>query len=109
MDQNNQCLSIETVRLSNLGDLFKSLQTNYDSSAKNERFSFINKFLSLCKSEDLAYLMAKMDELKRDFLCMLPVEVVEIILVNLDWKDLLTCCQVRRLKLYLTKIKFKIK
>lgn len=100
MDPNYLGLSADTEQLNNLGELFNSLESKYDSIDKNERFTFINSFLNLCKPEDLAHLMTRMDELKRDFLCMLPVEVVEIILEYLDWKNLLTCCQVRILAKY---------
>ena len=60
-----------------------------------ERFQFIDSFLEICNAHDLCYLTQRLDELKKDFLSILPTEVSGIILSYLGWKDLLNCCQVR--------------
>ena len=69
---------------------FKSLE----SITAQERTDFIHKFIDLCSPSDLAQVNMKLEELKRDFICMLPIEIVEVILSYLDWKSLLNCCQV---------------
>lgn len=76
--------------LSRLELTFKSLEECTDE----ERVGFINKFLSMCSPADLTQVNVKLEELKRDFICMLPIEVVEVILKCLDWKSLLNCCKV---------------
>ncbi len=72
-----------------LENLFKSFGTK-----QKERIRFFNKFLSLCQPADLFYLAMKLDEIKLDFMAVLPIEIVEIILGYLDWKTLLNCAQV---------------
>ena len=50
-----------------------------DSFAKlsgPERLDFFNQMLSLCSSNDLMYLSTRLDEYKRDFVSLLPTEVV---------------------------------
>jgi hypothetical protein len=59
-----------------------------------ERFQFIDSFLENCNAHDLFYLSQRLDELKKDFFSILPLEVTGIILSHLSWKDLLTCCRV---------------
>ena len=58
------------------------------------RQKFLDQFLSLCNPNDLMYLNSRLDERKCDLLSVLPIEIVEIILSKLDWRDLLSCCQV---------------
>lgn len=79
-------------------DLLGKLELTFaslEACTSEKRVDFINKFLSMCSPADLAQINMKLEELKRDFICMLPVEVVEVILKYLDWKSLLNCCQVR--------------
>ena len=90
----------------------KSKEENYPKEASNnksidylilepflklnskERFKFIDRFMSLCDPSDLMHLNKKLNEYKRDFISLLPIEIAEQILGQLDWKTLLNCCQV---------------
>jgi hypothetical protein len=58
------------------------------------RQQFIDKLLALCDPADLIYLSRRVDAYKRDFISLLPIEVVEVILKFLDWRTILNCCQV---------------
>lgn len=68
----------------------------YDKLRSNPEYrrDFIDKFLNSCDSSDLVYINEKLDEFKKDFFTLLPVELVEKILNYLDWKTLINCCQV---------------
>lgn len=94
-----EALQSSEKRLCNLEIGFKSLPypTSPNNYEKNDRAQFIDKFISLCEPYDLMYLSMRIDETKRDFIWMLPTEVVEIILSYLDWTTLLKCCQVEPL------------
>ena len=70
-----------------MADIFAKL-------AGPERLDFFDRMLRLCSSNDLMYLSTRLDECKRDFVSLLPTEVVDKILTYLDWKDLLSCSQV---------------
>ena len=63
-----------------------------------ERIEFFDRLLSLCSSNDLMYLSSRLDEYKRDFVSLLPTEVVDKILGYLNWKDLLNCAQVSNIR-----------
>lgn len=63
----------------------------------NRRRIFIDKLLAICEPSDLMHLSSRIDDYKRDFLSLLPIETVEAILAYLDWKTLLSCCQVETL------------
>jgi hypothetical protein len=67
---------------------------NLEPQSKPDRRLFIDEFLRMCNSNDLNYLSRKLDDYKRDFICLLPNELIEIVLNYLDWKSLLSCCQV---------------
>ena len=62
--------------------------------SSEERTQFLDTFLGLCEPDDLMHMSRRLDALKRDFICLLPLEVVEIVLNFLDTKSLLSCCQV---------------
>ncbi len=68
--------------------------------ASKERTQFIRSFLSVCESNDLMYLAKKLDEVKKDFVLLLPLEIIEIILGFLDAKSLIKCCQVFFLNIF---------
>jgi hypothetical protein len=74
---------------SNLLEAFKELKEN-----SSDRQEFIDSFLECCNSNDLFYLNSKLNDFKRDFLTILPNEIIQLILNYLDWKDLINCCQV---------------
>jgi hypothetical protein len=61
------------------------------------RQHFIDKLLAVCEPCDLIYLSRRVDDYKRDFISLLPVEVVETVLRFLDWRTILNCCQVNRM------------
>jgi hypothetical protein len=92
-----------------------SEEQNCDNNVKNENYfaiendclkylksnlinrqHFIDKLLSVCEPADLIHLNRRVDEYKRDFVSLLPIEVVERILYFLDWKTILNCCQVNK-------------
>lgn len=54
----------------------------------------IDKLLAMCDTDDLVYLNKRVDDYKRDFFALLPLELIERILVFLDWQTILNCCQV---------------
>ena len=67
---------------------------NYLKENSDSRQNFIDKFLKICDSKDINYLSAKIDEYKKDFINLLPIEIVHLILSYLDWKTMLSCAQV---------------
>lgn len=71
----------------NLFEAFNQLKST-------DRLQFIDSFLSNCNSNDLFYLNLRLNDIKKDFLNILPIEISALILNYLDWKDLLNCCQV---------------
>ena len=92
--------SIETAFLSD-----DTNNNNNDEKCSDERKMLIDKFLGMCQPHDLMYLHRRLDEYKKDFVCCLPVEIVELIFNQLDLTSLLNCCQVKKyFKLLLTRI-----
>lgn len=65
------------------------------SNAKESREVLIDKLLAMCEPDDLVYLSKRIDQFKRDFFALLPLELIERVLVYLDWETILNCCQVR--------------
>lgn len=61
---------------------------------KKRRELVIDKLLAMCDTDDLVYLNKRVDDYKRDFFALLPLELIERILVFLDWQTILNCCQV---------------
>ncbi len=76
-------------KLQIIKECFDDLKAN-----PNEKRMFIDDFLSLCDFADLMHLNNRLDDFKRDFIALLPNEIVEIIISNLDWETLLICAQV---------------
>jgi len=90
-------------KLQVIKDCFNDLQAN-----SNEKRKFIDDFLSLCDSADLMHLSNRLADFKRDFIRLLPNEIVEIILSNLDWQTLLICAQVKHYYYFNQSIKLTI-
>ena len=71
---------------------------HFDESFKNlsirEKHEFIDNFLKICEPHDLFYISSKLEVYKKDFISLMPIEVVENILGYLDWQSLINCCQV---------------
>jgi hypothetical protein len=99
MNNNNKSCNNKTSEPEK-NDKSKTMQNVLDYFDKlephSERHLFIDEFLKMCTSNDLNYLSKKVDDCKRDFICLLPNELIEIVLKHLDWKSLLCCCQVRK-------------
>lgn len=68
---------------------------NATSNAKESREVLIDKLLAMCEPDDLVYLSKRIDQFKRDFFALLPLELIERVLVFLDWETILKCCQVK--------------
>lgn len=66
---------------------------------KPKREQLIDKVLAMCEPEDLVYLSKRLDDFKRDFFALLPLEIIERVLNFLDWKSVLNCCQVYKNKI----------
>lgn len=73
---------------------FLSQHLGAAASDSQKREAFLNNVLKMCEPQDLVYLTERLDEFKRDFFVLLPIELVERCLTYLDWKSLLNCCQV---------------
>ena len=82
------------MQFCNFEEDFKKLETK-------EKQAFIDSFLKLCEPNDLFYLNDKLEKYKKDFICLLPIEIVEIIFSYLDWQSLLSCCQVKYFRIFL--------
>ena len=76
---------------------FCNFEEDYKKLERNAKQEFMDRFLKICEPDDLFYLNNKLENYKKDFICSLPIEIVEIIFSYLDWKSLLSCCQVRTL------------
>lgn len=73
---------------------------NATSNAKESREVLIDKLLAMCEPDDLVYLSKRIDQFKRDFFALLPLELIERVLVFLDWETILKCCQVGKIQFY---------
>jgi hypothetical protein len=87
MDDHNNGVSLEH-------QLLKEFQKFKLNSTDARRREFIDKFLEMCEPSDITYLNEKLDEYKKDFVSLFPIELIEKIFNYLDWKTLLNCCQV---------------
>jgi len=72
-----------------------NFEEEYKKLDIREKQKFIDRFLKICEPDELFYLDDRLDKYKKDFICLLPIEIVEIIFGYLDWKSLLACCQVK--------------
>ena len=65
-----------------------------DELSSTERRALIDQCLAHLPAGDLLYLTNKLNDLKRDFIGCLPLELVELILGHLDAASLFRCCHV---------------
>ena len=78
-----------------MNNRFSDFEENFKSLEVKEKRLFIENFLKICDPAELFYLDSELDKYKRDFICLLPIEIVELIFRYLDWESLLLCCQVK--------------
>ena len=68
---------------------------NYKKLTAVNRKEFLQHFLKQsCDSFDLAFINQEMDELKTDFIRLLPIETIEHVLKYVEPKEILECCKV---------------
>lgn len=84
-DEQNDCAVTEIDSL---------LKRFLNTSNVRRRELFIDRLLAMCEPQDLVYLNKRLDEHKRDFFALLPLEIIERVLTFLDWQSILNCCQV---------------
>ena len=80
---------------------FCNFEEDYKKLETKDKQAFIDCFLKLSEPNDLFYLNDKLEKYKKDFICLLPIEIVEIIFRYLDWQSLLSCCQVKYFRIFL--------
>lgn len=87
----------DNAALAATADVIEKAYLTHLKSDATRRRRFLDKFIELCDSSDIAYINERVDGFKRDFVCLLPLELVEKILGYLDWRDVLNCCSVSSL------------